>query len=149
MSGNNNLQQHLLSQSVLRCISHCTFCTLLAFLFFSRAFLGSILDLSSDSRVTAGPYPKLHDVIECAPEYKRILTYALAIRLCRPCQTALGFRNLCRVRAIMAMEPLQLRFTITIFKVSVWSLQPLIEHKITEAVFTIERKPFLRSESLS
>ena len=118
------------------------------FVLFS-CILGSILDLSSDSRATAGPYPKLHDVIECAPEYKRILTYALAIRLCRPCQTALGFRNSCRVRAIMAMEPLQLRFTITLFKASVWSLQPLIGHRITQAVFTIERKTFLRSESLS
>ena len=29
---------------------------------------GSILDLTSDLPVTAGPYCKLHDVIECAPE---------------------------------------------------------------------------------
>ena len=62
------------------------------FVLFS-CILGSILDLSSDSRVTAGPYSMLHDFIEFAPEYKSILTYTLAIRLCRLCQTALGFRR--------------------------------------------------------
>ena len=30
---------------------------------------GSILDMTSVSSVAAGPYPKLHDVVACAPQY--------------------------------------------------------------------------------
>ncbi len=30
---------------------------------------GSTLDIASGSSVNAGPYPKLHDVVGCAPEY--------------------------------------------------------------------------------
>ena len=30
---------------------------------------GSILDIVSGSSVNAGPYPKAHDVVGCAPEY--------------------------------------------------------------------------------
>ena len=31
--------------------------------------LGSILDITPVSSATAGPYPKLHDIVACAPQY--------------------------------------------------------------------------------
>ena len=31
--------------------------------------LGSILEINPISSVTAGPYPKLHDIVACAPQY--------------------------------------------------------------------------------
>ena len=42
---------------------------------------GSALEITAVSSVTAGPYPKLPDVVECAPEYGENLGHACDIAL--------------------------------------------------------------------